>query len=58
MESKSWWQSKAVWGGIVAALGAISDICVNGMRPESVTALLGAVMAIYGRIVANAAITK
>ncbi len=55
-DSKAWWQSKAVWGGIVAAAGAIGDMFVNGVRPENLTALAGAAMAIYGRLVATTAI--
>jgi hypothetical protein len=58
MESKRWWQSKAVWGGIVGAVGAIGDMVVKGITPESLMSLAGALIAIYGRIVASSAITK
>jgi len=53
MDSKRWWQSKAMWGGIVAAVAAVSDMFVNGgPTPTNVTALRGALFAIYGRYVA------
>ena len=58
MDTKPFWQSKAVWGGIIAALGAIGDMCVNGgPSPANVTAFAGALFAIYGRCVAHSAIT-
>jgi hypothetical protein len=52
LDSKSWWQSKAVWGGVAAAFGAIADmIAKGGPTPENLMALAGALIAIYGRIV-------
>jgi hypothetical protein len=55
--SKKWWQSKAVWGGIVAVVGAIGDMFTKGgPTPENLMALAGALIAIYGRLVATTAI--
>jgi hypothetical protein len=57
MDSKRWWQSKAVWGGAIAALGAVADMVTNGgPTPANVTAFAGALFAIYGRIVATTVI--
>ncbi len=57
MDSKKWWQSKAIWGGIGAAVGAIGDMFVKGgPTPENLMALAGAVIAVYGRLVATTAI--
>jgi hypothetical protein len=57
LDSKRWWQSKAVWGGIIAALGAVGDMCMNGgPSPANVTAFAGALYAIYGRVVATTVI--
>jgi hypothetical protein len=56
MDSKHWWQSKAVWGGIVAVVGAVGDMFVKGVTAENLTAMAGALVAIYGRLVATTAI--
>ena len=58
MDSKSWYASKAMWGGIVAAVGAVADMFTQGgVTPANVTALGGALFAIYGRYVATQQIT-
>ncbi len=58
MDSKSWYASKAMWGGIVAAVGAVADMFTQGgPTPANVTALGGALFAIYGRYVATQQIT-
>lgn len=60
MDSKTWWQSKTIIGGIIAAIGAIGDMLVNGPSAAnftaSFTALAGAAFAIYGRYVATTTI--
>jgi len=54
MDSKPWYASKALWGGIVAAVGAVADMFTQGgPSPANVTALGGALFAIYGRYVAE-----
>ena len=58
MDSKKWWQSKAIWGGILASLGAISSMCIKGrVNPEDSAALIGALLAIYGRLMATTLIS-
>jgi hypothetical protein len=57
LDSKKWWQSKAVWGGVAAAFGALADMVARGEpTPENLMALAGALISIYGRIVANTTI--
>lgn len=57
MDSKKWWQSKAIWGAIIALVGAVGDMCTKGgPTPENLMALAGALIAIYGRVVATTTI--
>ena len=57
VDSKKWWQSKAIWGGIVTIVGAIGDMFQKGgPTMDNVVALAGGIMAIYGRAVATTAI--
>lgn len=60
-ETKSWWQSKTVWAGVVAvALAAYNAASVNfGLPPvpEWVYGILGAV-GVYGRVSADSRITS
>jgi len=67
-EGKSWWQSRAIWGGVIAAgagvvgsLGHMVDPEIQGSLVDVCIALgsaAGGVMAIYGRIKATRAIGK
>lgn len=56
MDSKSWYTSKTIWGAIVAIVGAIGDITMNGLNVANATAIAGALVAIYGRLVATTTI--
>jgi hypothetical protein len=60
-DNKVWWQSKTVWGSVLAFLAtALSFFGVSldvGFQAEIVNflmALIGAGLAIYGRFVASA----
>ncbi len=63
MDMKNWYESKAVWGGIVAAGASLAGLfgldLPDGVGPdltEALTALAGAiggVLAVYGRIRAD-----
>lgn len=67
-ENKSWWQSKTVWGGIIAFAAGIAGVfgiavpeAVQGDIAEHVTALasaLGGLIAVYGRIKAERKVGK
>lgn len=70
-ETKAWYESKGVWGGLIAMLASICAMLfgvkidqgtqqqmVNSLvviAPNAV-ALIGAILAIYGRIKANSKI--
>jgi hypothetical protein len=55
--AKHWYASKAMWGGIIAAVGAVGDMFMQGgPTVGNLTALGGALFAIYGRYVATAQI--
>jgi hypothetical protein len=54
LDSKKWWQSKAIWGGIVAAVSALGDMLVRGhLTTENITGMAGGLLAIYGRAMAS-----
>lgn len=58
MDSKKWYQSKAIWGGVLAAVAALADMFTNGgLTMQNGTAFLGGLLAIYGRVVASTAIS-
>ena len=58
--TKAWWQSRAVWGGLVAALAGIGglfglnlDEVTQGMAVDAAVQLatvVGALMAVIGRV--------
>lgn len=60
MESKSWYSSKTVWGGLIALVSGLLGIAGITISPEeqeliimSVTAIassIGGLLAVYGRI--------
>ena len=59
-DNKSWWQSKSVWGGIVAVLASIASVVGvsldAGTQELVATALVGvagAAAAIIGRVKAT-----
>lgn len=63
MDQKGWYQSKAVWGGIVALLAGILGIFGFNVGAEDQAALaetllaigsaVGGLLAIYGRVSAS-----
>ena len=66
-ETKKWYQSKAVWGAIVAMIVTLlnsAGIDISGEQSNIVDVIMqlvgsiGAAIAIYGRIVAKAKIAK
>lgn len=66
--SKKWYQSKAVWGGLIAVLAAVAgyfgyDVGAEDQQAltEGLIAIVGAtggVLAVYGRVKANSSIDK
>lgn len=65
--SKAWYQSKAVWGGLIAMLASVlqarglevspvaqGDLAETGM---SLVGAVGGLLAIYGRLSAKTSIT-
>ncbi len=72
MDSKAWYMSKTVWGGLVAMAALIAgifghpitadtqNIIVDNMETivTGVVGIAGAAMAIYGRVKASTTITK
>lgn len=64
-EGKPWWQSRAVWGGLVAAfagVGAVFGLEVNEAEALEVamaaSAAFGGLLAVYGRVKATRPIRK
>ncbi len=65
--SKAWYQSKAVWGGLIAVLASVLQArgmevspVAQGDLAEAGTSLVGAVgglLAVYGRLSAKTSIT-
>ncbi|MFZ5650158.1 MAG: hypothetical protein ACOY4I_04800 [Bacillota bacterium] len=63
METKKWWQSKAVWGGLVAVGGAVAGafgIQVDEQTKADIVDCImvmagaaGGMLAIYGRLKAD-----
>ena len=59
-DNKAWWQSKAVWGGLVAVGSAVAGafgISVDGATQEEIVSYIvvgagavGGLVAIYGRM--------
>ncbi|MBE0471774.1 MAG: hypothetical protein IBX55_19970 [Methyloprofundus sp.] len=66
INDKKWWQSKTVWGGLVAlgagiagVLGLAIGAADQAILTESLTAIaaaVGGLLAVYGRFKANQAI--
>lgn len=67
-ESKSWWMSKTVWGGVVALIGGILGVFDYTLAPEDqalileiaagITTGVGGIVAIWGRTKASKTIGK
>lgn len=66
--SKKWYQSKAVWGGLIAVLAAVAGYFGYDVGVEDQQALVdgliaivggaGGVLAVYGRVKADSSIEK
>lgn len=65
---KNWWQSKGIWGGIIALVSLIAGFFGFALGPEdqaalvgvavTVSGLIGTVLGIVGRVTAKKAIGK
>jgi len=65
---KKWYQSKAVWGGLIAVAAAIAGAFGYAVSPEEQASLVealvaigggvGGVLAVYGRVKADSYIKK
>ena len=68
METKKWWESKAVWGGIVAVLAGAAGLFGVSLGVEdqayvidAITAIasaVGGLLAVYGRVKADTKVGK
>lgn len=66
MTEKKWWESKAVWGGLIAVGAGIAGVFGFAVSAEEQEAIAGAItalasaiggaLAVYGRIKANSGI--
>lgn len=66
--SKKWYQSKAVWGGLIAVLAAVAGYFGYDVGAEDQQAIVdglfaivggaGGVLAVYGRVKADSSIEK
>ena len=66
MPSKPWWQSRTIWGGLIAAIAGIIKIVakvdVTDLTTtitdnlDAVFAVIGGIIAIYGRVRTNTTI--
>lgn len=64
-ENKMWYQSKAIWGSIVAVVATVIALFGYTIPQEQTTELImqivtviGGLLALYGRIVASKSIGK
>lgn len=67
METKKWWQSRAVWGGIIAVISGVIGVFGKQIPAETqeflseqavniataIGTVFGGVLAVYGRIRAD-----
>jgi hypothetical protein len=65
MQAKSWWTSKTVWAGVVAALSGIAQLAgvdIADLSPQlteqllAASSLVGGVLAVWGRFRAHTVI--
>ena len=67
-DNKSWWASKTVWGGVIALLAGILGLFGYQLLPDdqtalvdggvSLAALVGGLIAIWGRVKASKTVGK
>ena len=63
---KAWWESKTVWGGVIALLGGVAAGFGYVVSPEDqeiistgivgIASAVGGLLAVYGRVKASKAI--
>lgn len=68
METKKWWESKAVWGGIVAVLAGGAGLFGVSLGAEdqaqvvdavlAIASAVGGLLAVYGRVKADTKVGK
>ncbi len=68
MDTKQWWESKTVWGGLIAVGAAVAGafgVTVDGAAQNeiaeyavAIAGAIGGLLAIYGRIKAGKTIGK
>jgi len=68
MDSKFWWQSRAVWGGVIAILAGIGPLVGVVLEPDTQNALVecltdlfaavGGLLALVGRLRASTTIQR
>lgn len=68
MEAKKWWESKAVWGGIVAVLAGASGLFGITLGADeqaqvadaamAIASAVGGLLAVYGRVKADKKVGK
>jgi len=68
MDSKYWWQSRAVWGGVIAILAGIGPLVGVVLEPDTQNALVecltdlfaavGGLLALVGRLRASTTIQR
>lgn len=68
METKKWWESKTVWGGIVAVLAGGAGLFGVSLAAEdkvyvidaltAIASAVGGLLAVYGRVKADKKVGK
>lgn len=68
MDSKFWWQSRAVWGGVIAIVAGIGPLVGVVLEPDTQDALIegltglfaavGGLLALVGRLRASTTIQR
>lgn len=67
-ENKKWWESKGVWGGVLAVVGGLLGVGGYVLGPEDIETLsaafasigsaVGGILAVYGRVKASKKVAK
>jgi len=66
VETKNWWESRSVWGGVMAVVAGVAGwmgynvpVELQGLLTDSllsVVATVGGILAVYGRVKATASV--